>query len=64
MAKEKLFPKKGLFGTTVYVNKQGEFVGKSRPDAPGNLIRGSDGRVVGKSYGSIGIGFSSDKKKR
>ena len=61
MAKEKLYPKKGLFGTTVYVNKQGKFVGKSMPGSTNNLIRNSKGRVVGKAYDTFGVGFAPDK---
>ena len=63
MAKERLYAKKGLFGTTVFVDKQGKFVGKSYPNSSGKLIRNSKGRVTGKAYGNFGVGFSSDKDK-
>lgn len=64
MAREKLYPKNGLFGTTVYVNKHGEFVGKSIPGTTNNLIRNSKGRVIGKSYGTFGLGFPTDKENK
>lgn len=63
MAKEKLYAKKGLFGTTVFVDKQGKFVGKSYPNSNSKLIRDSKGRISGKSYGNFGVGFSSNKDK-
>lgn len=63
MAKERLYAKKGLFGTTVFVDKQGKIVGKSYPNSNSKLIRDSKGRVTGKAYGNLGIGFSSDKNK-
>jgi hypothetical protein len=61
MAKEKVYAKKGLFGTTIFVNKQGKFVGKSYPNSNSNLIRDSKGRVTGKAYGNFGVNFSSDR---
>jgi len=61
MAKETIYAKKGLFGTTVFVDKQGKFVGKSYPNANSKVIRDSKGRVSGKSYGSFGVNFFSDK---
>lgn len=63
MTKERLYAKKGLFGTTVFVDKQGKIVGKSFPNSNGRLIRDSKGCVTGKAYGNLGIGFSSDKNK-
>ena len=62
MAKEKLYAKKGLFGSTVFVDKQGNFVGKSYSDSR-KLIRNAKGRVIGKSYGNFGVNFTSDKSK-
>ena len=63
MAKEKLYAKKGLFGSTVFVDKQGKFVGKSYSDSSSKLIRNSKGRVIGKSYGNFGVNFTSDKSE-
>ena len=63
MKREKLYAKKGLFGTTVFVNKQGTTVGKPCPNFNSKLIRDSKGRVAGKSYGNVGIGFSTDSEE-
>ena len=60
MAKEKSYAKKGLFGTIVFVDKQGKFVGKSYPSSSNKLFRDSKGRVTGKSYGNFGVSFPSD----
>lgn len=62
MAKERLYAKKGLFGTTIFVDKQGKFVGKSYPNSNSKVIRDSKGRVTGKSYGNFGVSFSEDKE--
>lgn len=63
MAKERLYAKKGLFGTTVFVDKQGKFVGKSYSNSNSKLIRDSKGRVSGKSYGNFGVSISSEEHK-
>lgn len=61
MAREKVYAKKGLFGSTVFVNKEGRAVGKTMPGSKSGLIRDTKGRAVGKSCGSYGVAFSKDK---